>query len=72
MTPTLTAVVATYNNRAILERCLASWERHAGGLPVEVVVHYRFVLKADWDETSFVVRATYTIESECVRQATKS
>lgn len=38
MTPTLTAVVATYNNRAILERCLASWERHADGLPVEVVV----------------------------------
>lgn len=36
--PALTAVVATYNNRAILERCLASWERYADGLPVEVVV----------------------------------
>jgi GT2 family glycosyltransferase len=36
--PVLTAVVATFNNRPILERCLASWERYAAGLPVEVVV----------------------------------
>jgi GT2 family glycosyltransferase len=36
--PVLTVIVATYNNRAILERCLAQWERHASGLPVEILV----------------------------------
>ncbi|HUQ72731.1 MAG TPA: glycosyltransferase [Planctomycetaceae bacterium] len=34
----LTVVVATYNNRAILERCLAQWEQHASGQPVEILV----------------------------------
>lgn len=36
--PLLTVVVATYNNRAILEQCLAHWERYASGQPVEILV----------------------------------
>jgi GT2 family glycosyltransferase len=36
--PALTAIVATFNNRPILEQCLDSWERFASGLSVEVVV----------------------------------
>ena len=36
--PILTAVVATYNNRLILEECLASWEWYASGLPFVVVM----------------------------------
>jgi GT2 family glycosyltransferase len=36
--PVLTVIIATYNNRSVLERCLKSWERHAAGQPVELLV----------------------------------
>ncbi len=36
--PVLSVVVATYNNRPILERCLALWEQHSSGQPIEILV----------------------------------
>jgi GT2 family glycosyltransferase len=37
-TPVLTVIIATYNNRSVLERCLQSWEHHAAHQPVELLV----------------------------------
>lgn len=36
--PLLSVIVPTFNNAAILGRCLESWRQHATGLPVEIVV----------------------------------
>ena len=36
--PRLSVVVPTYDNLEVLRRCLESWQRHADGLPVELVV----------------------------------
>jgi glycosyltransferase involved in cell wall biosynthesis len=36
--PLLSVVIPTFNNADVLATCLAAWERHAGGLPVEVIV----------------------------------
>lgn len=38
MTPRLSVVIPTFNNVEVLGRCLESWERHADGQPVEVIV----------------------------------
>lgn len=37
-TPRLSVSIPTHNNRAVLARCLASWERFAAGQSVEIVV----------------------------------
>ena len=36
--PRLSVVVPSFNNAAVLDRCLAGWERHAANQPVEVIV----------------------------------
>lgn len=36
--PKLSVVIATYNNAAILQECLSSWETYAGDQPVELIV----------------------------------
>ncbi|MGE3706280.1 MAG: glycosyltransferase family 2 protein [Vicinamibacterales bacterium] len=36
--PILSVVIPTFNNVAVLTECLQSWEAHAGGQPVEVIV----------------------------------
>src|SRR5262249_54815758 len=38
MTPELSVIIPTYNNRKVLERCLDSWERFASDQPVELIV----------------------------------
>ena len=38
MTPQLAVIIPTFNNLAVLKRCLDSWERHASGQPVELLV----------------------------------
>jgi GT2 family glycosyltransferase len=38
MTPQLSVVIPTFNNVAVLERCLNSWERFASSQPVELIV----------------------------------
>ena len=37
-TPQLSVVVPTHDNLPVLRRCLESWQRHATGLPVELLV----------------------------------
>lgn len=37
-TPVLSVIIPTFNNVAILDECLRSWEQHAGDQPVELVV----------------------------------
>jgi len=34
----LSVIIPTFNNRAVLERCLDSWERYASDQPVELIV----------------------------------
>jgi len=36
--PTLSVIVPTFNNVAVLRQCLESWQRHANGVPAEVIV----------------------------------
>jgi glycosyltransferase involved in cell wall biosynthesis len=36
--PRLSIVTPTFNNVAVLERCLDSWERHAANAPIELIV----------------------------------
>ncbi len=36
--PQLSVIVPTFNNLAVLKRCLDSWERHASDQPVELIV----------------------------------
>ena len=36
--PCFSVVIPTFNNVEVLAQCLRSWETHAGGLPVEVIV----------------------------------
>lgn len=38
MRPLLSVIIPTFNNAAVLRRCLASWERMAAHQPVELVV----------------------------------
>lgn len=37
-TPALSVVIPTFNNRAVLERCLDHWRRYAESQPVEILV----------------------------------
>jgi len=36
--PELSVIIPTFNNLAVLKRCLDSWERHASSEPVELIV----------------------------------
>src|SRR4051812_27945038 len=36
--PALSIVVPTFNNLPVLRQCVESWQRHAAGLPVELIV----------------------------------
>lgn len=36
--PQLSVIIATYNNRRILQECLARWETFAGDQPIEIIV----------------------------------
>jgi GT2 family glycosyltransferase len=36
--PEMSIVIATHNNRAVLERCLDAWRRNAAGQPIELLV----------------------------------
>ena len=36
--PALSVIIATHNNRPVIERCLTSWERFAADQPVELIV----------------------------------
>lgn len=38
VTPLLTIVIPTFNNRPVLAQCLASWQTHATGAPIEIIV----------------------------------